>query len=75
MICYECLRQGQQKQAVGICHHCGVAVCADHGSLVERPVHTRLPLVKVVSLPKRAQELLCHVCRAALEQSPKALSA
>jgi hypothetical protein len=75
MICYGCFREGQQKEAVGICHFCGVAVCADHGSLVERPVHTRLPLVKVVRLPKRAQELLCRVCRAALAQSPEVLSA
>jgi hypothetical protein len=28
----------------------------------------RAPLVKVVTLPKRAQKFVCNVCRAALEQ-------
>lgn len=68
MICFECYRRGQHNEAVGICHHCSVAVCADHGSVIDRPVHMQLPLVKIVSLPKSAQELLCNVCRAALEQ-------
>jgi hypothetical protein len=68
MICFECFHRGQRSEAVGVCHHCSVAVCADHSSVVSRPVYMRLPLVKVVSLPKGARELLCNVCRPALQQ-------
>lgn len=68
MICFECFQRGQRSEAVGVCHHCSVAVCAEHGAVAARPVYMRLPLFKLVSLPKGAQELLCDVCRAALEQ-------
>jgi hypothetical protein len=68
MICFECFQRGQRTEAVGLCHYCSAAVCADHGFVAPRPVYMQLPLVKLVSLPKPAQELLCNVCRAALEQ-------
>jgi hypothetical protein len=68
MICFECFRRGQRSEAVGICHHCSAAVCADHGFLLPKLLHMSVPLVKVVNLPKQAQELLCSVCRAALDQ-------
>lgn len=68
MLCFECFQRGQRTEAVGVCHHCSVAVCADHGAVIPAPVHMQAPLVKVVALPKRAQKFLCNVCRAALEQ-------
>ncbi|MGQ9663220.1 MAG: DUF2180 family protein [Kiritimatiellia bacterium] len=29
MICFECFQRGQRSEAVGVCHHCSVAVCAE----------------------------------------------
>ena len=68
MHCYECLQTGESRDAVGICHHCSAALCAEHICVVDDPVTDTRPLTRTVVLPKKARLLLCSTCRAALEQ-------
>ena len=66
--CYECLQAGEIRDAVGLCHHCAAALCAEHICVVDDPVTGGVPLVRTVVLPKKARLLLCGTCKAALEQ-------
>jgi len=66
--CYECLRAGETRDAVGSCHHCSAALCVEHICVVDDPVTDIRPLVRTVVLPKKARLLLCRTCKAALEQ-------
>jgi hypothetical protein len=38
MYCYECSQAGTRGEAIGICHHCSVALCQQHGSMITDPV-------------------------------------
>jgi len=69
MLCYECSKAGRSREAVGLCHHCSAALCADHASIVADPVTTTYPLLKTVVLPKKARLFLCGTCLGALQQS------
>ena len=66
--CYECLRAGDNRDAVGLCHHCSAALCEEHIREVDDPVTDIYPLMRTVVLPKKARLLLCSRCKAALEQ-------
>lgn len=68
MHCYECFENGIDRSAVGLCHHCSAALCADHASVLPDPVTAVYPVVKTVVLPKRARLLLCRTCKEAIEQ-------
>lgn len=68
MHCYECLQAGETRDAVGLCHHCSAALCAEHIRVVDDPVIGGVPIVRTVVLPKKARLLLCGTCKAALEQ-------
>jgi hypothetical protein len=68
MLCYECSITGCPRDAIGVCSHCSVALCAEHAQLVAEEITTRIPLVKSIVLPRRARLLFCQVCKAALEQ-------
>ena len=68
MLCYECSKAGRSRDAVGLCHHCSAALCADHVCVVADPVTTISPVVKTVILPRAARLLLCPTCMAALQQ-------
>ena len=68
MQCYECSISGKQTQAVGLCHNCSVALCQEHAILRPRDVTALYPVVKTVVLPQRSREMLCPVCKTALEQ-------
>ena len=68
MHCYECFQAGVTQDAVGLCHHCSVALCPEHARMVTDPVTEILPLMREVVLPKHARLLLCGTCKAALAQ-------
>ncbi len=68
MKCYECRREGHERDAVVLCNHCLSALCETHLCLVDDPVTTIEPMVKVVSLPLPARRFLCATCRIALRQ-------
>ncbi len=68
MHCYECSIAGKQTPAVGLCHHCSVALCGEHASVKSLNVTALYPVVKTVVLPLKAREMLCSVCIAALAQ-------
>lgn len=69
MICYDCFVEEQAKtDAIGVCHHCGVAVCESHGIIAADPVHVHELVAKEVTLPRKARELLCRTCWDALSQ-------
>jgi hypothetical protein len=68
MHCYECLQNDVNREAVGLCHHCSAALCAEHICVVDDPVIDVRPLIRTIVLPKRARLLLCSTCKAALEQ-------
>lgn len=69
MHCYECSQTGEARDAVGLCHHCSAALCAEHIFSVPDAVRIPVPVSKEVTLPKRARLLLCRTCKAALEQA------
>ena len=68
MDCYECFSQGHVESAVGLCHHCSAALCADHAVVLSAPVFGTEPLLKRIVFPKRARLLLCVTCYQALRQ-------
>ena len=70
MHCYECLQSGETRDAVGICHYCSAALCAEHICVVDDPVTGGVPLVRTVVLPKNARRLLCGTRKAALRATP-----
>jgi hypothetical protein len=67
MHCYECSRNDAIRDAVGLCHHCSAALCAEHARMVADPVTAIYPLMRPTVLPVHAR-LLCNTCKAALEQ-------
>jgi hypothetical protein len=69
MLCYECSKAGRNREAVGLCHHCSAALCADHACIVLDPVTTTYPVFKTVVLPKKARLFLCGTCLQALGQT------
>jgi hypothetical protein len=69
MQCYECLQNNLTREAVGLCHHCSAALCAEHTSVIADPVTAIYPMTLRVVLPKYARLLLCGTCKAALGQS------
>ena len=68
MLCYECVQSGDRHEAIGLCHHCSVALCKYHGHVIADPMTTIIPLVREVALPKEARLLLCDTCLAAMKQ-------
>jgi hypothetical protein len=68
MQCYECSHAREARDAVGICHHCSAALCADHACMIVDPVIAHMPVSREVILPKVARLLLCRICKEALEQ-------
>lgn len=68
MECFECVKSGLTREAVGLCHHCSAALCANHIFSVEDPLILSHIMTPSVVLPKRARLLLCATCKAAMEQ-------
>lgn len=68
MVCYECFLAGTRRDAVGLCHHCGAALCPEHAQVVPEEITAQIPVVKTIVLSRKARRLLCHICREALEQ-------
>jgi hypothetical protein len=68
MLCYECSDAGTREEAIGLCHHCSVALCPHHACIIAEPVTADYPLLRTVVLPKKARRLLCNTCLAALQQ-------
>ncbi len=68
MICFECSKSGASRDAVGLCHHCSAALCAEHARTVDDPVTATYAISKTVVLPKHARLMLCEICRDALLQ-------
>ena len=68
MECYQCLQSGISREAVGLCHHCSAALCAEHIYAVEEPLMIKHLMVPATVLPKKARLMLCATCKAALDQ-------
>ncbi len=68
MRCFDCSAPGERSEAIGVCHHCSVGLCADHGAIVSDPILAHESIAKVIALPKKARELLCRTCLDALRQ-------
>ena len=68
MLCYECFQAGTRHDAIGICHHCSVALCPDHAHVISDPVTAVHILMRVDVLPKKARLVLCDTCLSALHQ-------
>lgn len=68
MECYQCLQDGIQRDAVGLCHHCSAALCSDHIFAVEEPLMLKHLMVPSTIFPKKARLMLCSTCKAALDQ-------
>ncbi len=72
MQCYECAISERETPAVGLCHNCSVALCQQHAIVRSRDVTAPYPIFKIVALPQQAREMLCSVCKTALEQDRSA---
>lgn len=66
MVCYYCIEQGREVQAVALCRWCGAAVCCNH--VVEVRSASGPAALIGPPLPSR-RELVCHCCWAARSQS------
>ena len=65
---YVCDEQEKSREAMVVCHHCSAGLCHEHTFAVPRSVMIIAPLNREVPLPIKARELLCPVCKEALEQ-------
>jgi hypothetical protein len=68
MECYQCLQNGINRDAVGLCHHCSAALCSEHIFAVEEPLMVKHLMVPATVFPKKARLMLCGTCKMALEQ-------
>lgn len=68
MNCYVCAEAESSREAVALCHHCSAGLCLEHIFSRPRSVIAIAPLNREVALPIKARELLCPVCKQALEQ-------
>lgn len=68
MLCYECSKDGRNREAVGLCHSCFAGLCSDHACVAALPVTTTYPVCKTVVLPQRARQFLCSTCLGAYQQ-------
>lgn len=68
MLCYECSKAGEHREAVGLCHSCSAGLCSDHACVTALPVTTMYPVCKTVVLSQRARRFLCATCLGALQQ-------
>lgn len=71
MICYDCHQDGKTAEAIGVCHHCSIAVCPAHGAMYTHPTPAPEPAAKAASLPSHYRSLLCPHCLEAIKQSPE----
>ncbi len=71
MKCYECRREGCERDAVVLCHKCLAALCETHLFCIDVRVTANEPLFKIIELPLPARLFLCLTCRTALEQCRK----
>jgi hypothetical protein len=62
MVCYECFMRGQRRDAIGLCHHCSVAVCAEHAEVVAVPITEKVLLawISMTRIHLRSDGLLCR---------------
>ena len=74
MLCYECAVQGVQREAIGMCHNCSLALCLEHARVSSTAVlatygdKTHPSVRGTVELPLKERRLLCGVCQPALAQ-------
>ena len=68
MNCYVCAQRDLQRVAVGLCRNCSAGLCIEHVLERSREVTFIVPLGREVTLPLKTREILCHVCKQALEQ-------
>jgi hypothetical protein len=68
MNCYVCDEHDRTREAVAVCHNCSAGLCREHLFERRREVTTTVPLGRTVTLPIAAREILCHICKKALEQ-------
>lgn len=68
MECYQCLQNGINRDAVGLCHHCSAALCSEHILAVEEPLMTKHVMAPATVFPKMARLMLCSTCKSALDQ-------
>ena len=68
MQCFQCLQNGINRDAVGLCHHCSAALCSEHIFEIEEPLMVKHLMAPATIFPKKARLLLCGTCKVALEQ-------
>lgn len=68
MNCYVCSHENTDRVAVGLCHQCSAAICSEHAIEVSRELTAGILINFTWTLPVKARQLLCNVCKAALEQ-------
>lgn len=64
MNCYDCHQNNTTTPAVGICHECGVAICAQHGTKTTQQFATTLSM-GLIARPTLGI-LRCHPCNEAI---------
>ena len=68
MNCYVCAQGDLERVAVGLCHNCSAGICIEHSLERSREVTFLALFDREVTLPLKARELLCQLCKQALEQ-------
>ena len=74
MLCYECKSKGVRREAVSLCHHCGVGLCEEHAHVESVPIVATYgdrafpSMTGTVELPRKARQILCGVCHEAFTE-------
>jgi hypothetical protein len=68
MDCNVCDEHDLTREAVAVYYNCSEGLCRENLSERPRDVTTTVPLGRIVTLPIAAREILCHICKKALEQ-------
>jgi hypothetical protein len=68
MNCYVCAQRDSERTAVGLCHNCSAGLCIEHAHEKCIEVTNDSLINRIMTLPLKARQLLCHLCKQALEQ-------
>ncbi|WP_406660078.1 DUF2180 family protein [Methanolobus sp. ZRKC3] len=61
MKCYDCMEEGNDREAECVCISCGKGLCIDHTKELEMPISVGTP-PNVKRLTKGLPRLICSYC-------------
>lgn len=71
MNCLDCQDSSTQAPAIGVCHQCGAAVCAEHVVVQSKRLSCLRAVARVVVIDRPVRRVLCRACAQAHHEHAK----